>query len=245
MAKKRRQKIEKKEDYVFQAPEMNKNDFIRKEMRNAKATVLAFIFAIFMGFLTFGIRMALDDFRVAAIIGLFSVAALPFIYNAIKLDQTDFEKKNWLGVGAIYIFTWLMISIVMSNPPITDIASPEISEPVIEIWNPDVVDNVTVGWEEATVNSDGEVSLNINQTFRIVVDIVDNGDLDLNSIRCDLISPGQQVVTVPREKLSDHEYSFEHTFTGPGIHAGSYQFWILASDSADNEAEAGGILILQ
>ena len=245
MAKKRRQKIEKKDDYVFKPTEMDKNAFIRRELRNAKTMFLAFGLAIVMGFVSFGLMMALGDFRVGAVIGIFAVATLPFMFNTFKIDMVDYEKKNWLGAGAIYLFTWLMVVIIMSNPPIADIASPEIFEPSIETWNPEIVENKTVGWEAAQRTSDGEVTVNVNESFRIVVEIFDNRAVDGDTVRCDLISPGSVVIALTTNELGDNEFTFEHTFTDPNSEKGVYEFRIRASDSSDNDVEDTGSFILK
>ena len=243
MAKKRRQKIGKKEDYDFSEPEFDKSDFVRKEIRNAKANFLAFGFAVVMALISIGFLLLLDDFRVGAVIGLFGVVGLYFVFNTAGLDMENFEKKTWAGVGAVYIFTWLMLTILISNPPILDIAEPDIDDVFVE--SPAVGVNAT-GWGPVERTTNGEYIIHINESFRIRAKIVDNGDLKTDSIKCEITSSeSTQVHTANREKLGDSKYAFDYSFSGATIQTGFYEFTIFAEDSDGNSAEYSGILYLQ
>jgi hypothetical protein len=244
LAKKRRQKIEKKEDYVYTPPEIDKHQFIRDELRNAKATFVAFGLAILMGLVSFGLLIAIGDFRVGAIIGIFGVAALPFIYGKIKLDISGFEWKNWAGVIAVYIFSWLMIAVLLVNPPLTDLASPEIKDVVIEelIIDKDGNEN----WTKALVNTDGETTINLDAQFRILVTILDNDELDVNSINLEFDSTIETNGTVELRELEKHRYSFEARFSQPTAQTGDYKYEITAKDTNGNkEVKSGSITLVQ
>jgi hypothetical protein len=245
LAKKRRQKIEKKEDYIFKPPEYEKSEFIRNELRNAKATLLAFIFAIFMAMISYGFLRLLDDFRVGAVVGLFGIVGLPVIYSSLKIDMAEFEKKTWLGVGAVYIFAWLMISMLIVNPPLTDLAEPQINEISIEELEINVTTNVTTrNWVPVVGNSDGDISIKVNATFRITAEIIDNGALESNSVRCELISIDNQVHTLKKSSSSDYKYAFEYNQAALNLNAGTYQYKIYAKDESGNDAVSTGIIIL-
>jgi len=245
LAKKRRQKVEKKEDYVFTPPEVDKNQFIRDEIRNAKATFISFGFAVLMAFVSFGFLLALDDFRVGGVIGLFAVAGLPFIYNFFKLDISGFEWKNWAGVLAVYIFSWLMISIILSNPPITDIASPEIRDISVQLYEEKIENNQTVSlWVPIERNTDGDIVVPYNKTFRIVATVIDNGNLDENSIQISFQSISSFTGNVQVIKLGDNEYGFESKFSPTNSQQGDYSFKISARDTKGNEAVKSGTFIV-
>jgi hypothetical protein len=238
LAKKRRQKVEKKEDYVFTPPEVDRNEFIRDELRNAKATFISFGFAILMGLVSYGLLMAIGDFRVGGIIGIFAVGALPFIYNYMKLDISGFDWKNWAGVVAVYIFSWLMIAVLLVNPPITDMASPEVKEISFEVYEENVVDNETVyKWVSIEKNTDGDIVVPHNTTFRILVTVIDNNELDENSVMLKFEDTGG---SYSREKIDDHRYSFEFGFGSPFDETGDFNFEISAKDTNGNEKVKSG-----
>lgn len=250
MAKKRRQKIEKKDDYVFKMPEMDKNEFIRKEIRNAKTTFIAFGFAILMAVVSFGIRLALDDFRVAAIIGLFAVVGLPFLFNFLKIDMTEYEKKSWLGVGAVYIFTWLLVLFIISNPPITDLAEPQIADIQLEAYSYNETLNLTV-WEPIREIFNDQPVVHFNQEFQIKARIWDNHKLKEDSIRCELfyINPDSDTKdpgdTIDAKKHDENVYTFEYTFFNTTSSSGMFEYRIYAEDESDNWVEHFGRISLR
>ena len=236
MAKKRRQKVEKKDDYVFTPPEVDRNQFIRDELRNAKATFTSFGFAVLMGLVSYGLLMAMGDFRVGAIIGIFAVGALPFIYNYIKLDISGFEWKNWAGVIAVYIFSWLMIVVLLVNPPITDMASPEINNIVFEVYEETPEDNITVSeWVKLEKNTDGVIIVPYNTTFRVLVTVIDNDELDENSVLIRFKTTENIGGSILRESIDDHRYSFETIFEPQHAQPGDYTYEITAKDVKGNK----------
>ncbi|UCH88714.1 MAG: hypothetical protein JSV49_10750 [Thermoplasmata archaeon] len=240
MAKKRRQKIEKKEDYVFKKPDFPKDEFVRNELRSAKATVIAFFFGILIALISHGFLRALDDFRVGAILGIFAMAALPFVFNALKMDMGDFEKKSWLGVFATYFFTWLMISILISNPPIYDRAEPAIRDITLEQLNENITNNQTFyNWVGAD-SAEGNFFFYENHSFRIIVVIWDNYKLNTNTIKCELMRVGGGEYTAEAEDMGNDKFSFEFKKGSQRMPKGDYEYLITAKDKAGNTAEERG-----
>jgi hypothetical protein len=247
LAKKRRQKIEKKDDYVFKPPEFDKNDFIRNEMQKAKTTFIAFFFAVIMAFVSFGFLILLNDYRAGAVIGILAAFAMIFIFNILKIDFMELEMLSRLSAFGVYYFTWLVILIILSNPPITDLAEPEIHNVKIEINNVNIIANSTISiWDPAeNLDAEGFVIINVNRTFRIRAEIWDNFNLDTNSIRCELHAPDDIVITLTRKEHFDQIFSFEHIFSGTNVQTGLYEYQIHAKDVSGNTALIKGSIHVQ
>ncbi len=45
----------------------------------------------------------------------------------LNIDLTDYTNKNWFSSYAIYFFTWLVVLIVLVNPPFYDEDEPLIN----------------------------------------------------------------------------------------------------------------------
>ena len=49
---------------------------------------------------------------------------LRYIFQRFNIDVSDFAKKNWFTTIMVYFFTWMLIFIVLVNPPVYDDESP-------------------------------------------------------------------------------------------------------------------------
>jgi hypothetical protein len=178
LAKKRRQKTEKKDEYDFKLPEFDEHEYIALELRKSKLAFIAFFFAILVVVITFLFyTVTYPDWRGPIVLGLLAVVALPFIINLLKLDTTDFDWKNWFGAGAIYILSWLAIFILVCNPPFSDFADPEIDDEFSYIKSGSDPNN----WSQL----DLEDSLPLISPVKIKVraKITDNNEIDDDSVK--------------------------------------------------------------
>ena len=46
------------------------------------------------------------------------------IFERLKIDVSDFTKKNWFTSIMVYFFTWVLVFIVLVNPPVYDDEGP-------------------------------------------------------------------------------------------------------------------------
>lgn len=126
MAKKRRDKPDE-EETDFKIPKFDEEKFIRIQRRNIKTTFISFLFGIFISILSYFIWSAIDEnlkWTLTLAFGFFSAAWLKYILIKIKIDLTDFGKKEWFSSYMIYFFTWLIVLIVLINPPFYDAEAP-------------------------------------------------------------------------------------------------------------------------
>jgi len=127
MAKRRKEKDEE-EDKPFKFPKFDEEKFLKRERRNIKTTFLAFLLGIFVALLSFGFYVLLtgNDVRwiLVFIFGIFTGSWLKYFFVRLNIDLTDYTNKNWFSSYAIYFFTWLVVLIVLVNPPFYDEEEP-------------------------------------------------------------------------------------------------------------------------
>jgi len=129
MAKRRKEKDEE-EDKPFKIPKFDEKEFIRKEKINIKSTVISFLFGILLAIICFGFwaLMGQNELRwyLVLLVAVFNASFLRYIYIRLNIDTKDFTKKNWFSSYAIYFFSWLIVLIVLVNPPFYDGEPPRI-----------------------------------------------------------------------------------------------------------------------
>lgn len=174
MAKKRKEK--KEEDEIdFKLPKFDEKKFLIKERRNVKTLFLSFLLGLIIAVISFGFWVLLTDsfirWELILLLGVFNASWLKYIFIRLNIDLTDFGRKGWFGSYAIYFFTWLIVIIVLVNPPFYDDESPH-------------VELVTLpGVQE------------IGGSILIVANIVDNVGIDENNLEFTITDPNGTVIT--------------------------------------------------
>jgi len=127
MAKRRKEKTEE-EELDFKFPKFDEEKFIKKEKRNIKATFISFVFGIVLAIVSFGFWSLLkgNPFRweLVLLFGVFNASWLRYLLLKLNIDLTDFAKSKWLSAYATYFFTWLIVLLVIVNPPFYDDEDP-------------------------------------------------------------------------------------------------------------------------
>lgn len=172
-------KKNKDEDYEFVAPDFDEEEFIRGEKRKARTYFVSFAFGIVMGIICHLAWRGLSSgyrWPLTFLLAICAVGFLAKLLQLLKVDISQFGKKEWLGSFSFYFFTWLAIFIISINPPFYDASPPEIDSlalPAVQeaggsvVIAARVIDNVEV--KEVMVNiSDGstwqEFAMQKNQT---------------------------------------------------------------------------------
>jgi hypothetical protein len=114
---------------------------LRRERRNIKTLFLSFLFGLVIALISFGFWSLLSGslfrWELVLLLGVFNMSWLKYLFLKLNIDLTDFGRKGWFGSYTTYFFTWLMVLIVLVNPPFYDdeppvisvVALPEIQEP--------------------------------------------------------------------------------------------------------------------
>jgi len=145
MAKRRKEKDEE-EEKPFKLPKFDEEAFLKKEKRNIKATFISFLFGCLMALICFGFWALMGRenalrWELVLLVAVIDAAFLKYIFLRFNVDLSDFARKNWFGSYATYFFTWLIVFVVLVNPPFYDdedprmevVVLPEMQEPGGEI----------------------------------------------------------------------------------------------------------------
>ena len=168
MAKRRKEKDEE-EEKPFKIPKFDEETFLKKEKRNIKSTFIAFLFGCLMALICFGfwVLMGQSSFRwpLVLLVAVVNGTFLRYIYQRVNLDLTDFGRRNWFGSYAIYLLSWLIVFIVIVNPPFYDdehplielVVMPEMQEPGGDVFIvAKITDNAGLDKQDITFSLDGE-----------------------------------------------------------------------------------------
>jgi hypothetical protein len=232
LAKKRRQKVEKKDDYDFKFPEFDEHQYISLELNKAKISLLAFIFALIMVIITYQFySITHPDARGPMVLGIFSVIALPFLSKFVKIDTNDFDWKNWIGAGAIYVLSWLAIFILVLNPPFSDFIAPEIDEEDVKFTYQQPNNETWIQWDTEPTIPTLTSPIKINMTVKVT----DNSGVREDSVK--LIIKGPKNFTMKMEKIKDNQYRAMLNNDDQPFKSGRYTYSIEAKDVYGHKSE--------
>jgi len=206
MAKKRREKTEG-EEFDFKLPKFDEEKFLKKEKRNTKTLFISFILGLVAALVSFGFWVLLSgsDIRwyLILLLGIFCAPWLRYLFLNLNIDLTDFGRKGWFGTYTTYIFTWLIVLIILVNPPFYDEESPRIELTVLP------------GMQEP------------GGTIDIVAYVQDNVGIKNDGIEFSLIYPNGTSIS---PDFTFNNNIFEYTYGNPENILGQYNFSLTAVD---------------
>lgn len=109
----------------WKPPEFDEVEFMKKEMRAAKATIIVVLWTLPSAALSYGLTLA-GIAVVAGFAGLGMMFLLKWIFPLLKVDISAYKRKDWIGHGATFFFSWLAFWILLLNPPFADLTNPVI-----------------------------------------------------------------------------------------------------------------------
>ncbi len=137
MARKKRK--EEGEGGEFAPPPFDERRFYRTEVEAAKAALLAAGWGLVVALISTGLLALTGDFLFGVGLG---VLAVFLIKPILDLSGVSYEGWDWTKAGGLlssFIFTWLAFWVLLSNPPVMDLAPPLLSDgtpPVQELGGP-------------------------------------------------------------------------------------------------------------
>lgn len=210
MAKRRKENEEEKEDKTFKVPKFDEESYFKRERRNIKTTFLAFLFALLMAFVCFGfwaLMSSSTDLRwfLVFLVFIANAAFIKFIYQRLNIDISDFTKKNWFMIYGTYFLSWILIFIVLVNPPFYDDEAPMVDLVVL----PDMQE--------------------FGNPVKIVAKITDNGGLDKTDI---IFTINNQTIANNEFDFTKNIFSYE--FPSPTNYSTdiTYNFEIKVNDKS-------------
>jgi len=206
MAKKKREKTEE-DELDFKLPKFDEEKFLKRERRNIKTTFLSFLFGILISIISFGFWSLLsgNDFRweLVLLFCAFNSSWLKYLFTRLNLDLTDFGRKGWFTSYAIYFFTWLLLLMVLVNPPFYDDEPPRIE--VVALPN----------------------MQELGGTVKIIAKIIDNVGVEKQNIDFNLIYPDE---TSHSPDFNFEDNIFSYTYENTENLMGTYEFTLSATD---------------
>jgi hypothetical protein len=226
MAKKRKkEKVE--QGYEFKVPEFDEEEYLRKEVRDSKALFVTFGYAVLIGVVSFG--LSFFDIALAALVGFIAIVFLRHLYPLVKVDTTKLEKKQWAGNIIMYLFAWLAVWILLTNPPFSDFASPTIKEDGIYFGSPG-------NWTKYNESNKIDYWMNVS----INVTIVDNVEVDEDTIVI-IISrqEGDQYIEIERGTMNRVGKN-KYVYLLDDLSQGRHKYTIEVKDINDHSASHSG-----
>jgi len=217
MAKRRKEGADAEEQIDFQIPKFDEEAFLKRERRNIKTMVIAFLFGLLISIICFGFWVLIGDnflrWELVLLVGVVNSIWIKYLFLKLNIDLTDFGRKGWLSVFATYFFTWLLILVVLVNPPFYDAESPRVEIAVLP------------GMQEP------------GGTIFIAAYIVDNVGVNKDGINFTITDP------LGTRRSPDFTYEdniFRYTYENPDDLLGTYEFLFVVSDVNDQQTTMNG-----
>lgn len=213
MSKRRKEEGDVEEDKPFKVPKFDEEAFIKKEKRNIKTSFISFLFGCLMALICFGfwVLMGKNSLRweLVLLVAVINAVFIKYIFIKLKIDIINFGKKNWFVSFAIYFFTWLIVFIVLVNPPFYDDENPLIDIVVL----PDMQEP--------------------GNNVMILAKITDNSGMDKEKIQFELILPNGNTT---KPDFSYTRNLFNYTFIGPSniTEDQIYNYTLTVKDASDH-----------
>jgi hypothetical protein len=130
MAKRRKEGADVEEQLDFQIPKFDEEAFIKKERRNIKTMFFSFLFGLLIAVICFGFWALMGEnflrWELVLLVGVVNAVWIKYLFLKLNIDLTDFGRKGWLSTFGIYFFTWILLLIILVNPPFYDAEPPHV-----------------------------------------------------------------------------------------------------------------------
>lgn len=211
----RADKKDNEKDYEFKVPKFDEDAFIHKELTGFHTTSILFVWGILAaigGWILFRAMGPGQSTWYAAILlaALFGIA-LKWLFPALRADISHYKRREWLGTGFLFFFTWLAFMILLLNPPVSDFAPPAVDAYVNPpVQQTDQMLAIDVFWSDNDAVRDHDFTITRGGTA-----------LD-DAFALERIDRGH------------------HRFIATGLPPGSYAYSVTAHDDAGHEATVNG-----
>jgi hypothetical protein len=208
MAKKRKEKTDE-EEIDFKLPKFDEEKFLKKERRNIKTLFLSALIGLIIALISFSFWTLLSGselrWELVLLIGVFNASWLKYLFTRLNIDLTDFGKKGWFGSYAIYFFTWLIVLIILVNPPFYDDEAPYVDLVVL----PDIQE--------------------LSGTVQILAHINDNVGVEKQDIDLTLLDPDGKQISADFT-FDNNIFSYTHESPDNLTGDNTYTFKLTAKD---------------
>jgi len=207
MAKRRKEGADVEEPLDFQIPKFDEEAFIKRERRNIKTMFISFLFGLLIAVICFGFWALIGQnflrWELVLLVGVVNMVWIKYIFLKLNIDLTDFGRRGWLSTFGIYFFTWILVLIILVNPPFYDAEPPH-------------VELVTLpGMQEP------------GGTILFAGNIVDNVGINKAGISLTITDPNG---TTYAPEFTYENHILRYSFENPENTLGTYNYTVIASD---------------
>lgn len=217
MAKRRKEESEPQEQLDFQIPKFDEQAFMKRERRNIKTMFISFLFGLLLAVICYGFWVLLVgsflQWELVLLVGVVNMVWLRYIFLRLHIDLTDFGRRGWLTSYATYFFTWLLVLLVLVNPPFYDAEAPHVDLAVLP------------GVQEP------------GGTIFFAAHIVDNVGVNAQGIRLAITDPNGTTIT---PQFTFENGILRYTYQNPMNVTGTYQYSLVASDVNGHKTVVNG-----
>lgn len=105
------------EDIEYKLPDFDEQDFIRKEVRDARLAVVVLLYAAVLAVVSRAVGAVGGPVGLAFFAGLVGLTGIRTLVRFARVDPSELEAKSWLGLGAVAFFAWLGFWTLLLNAP--------------------------------------------------------------------------------------------------------------------------------
>jgi PGF-CTERM motif len=217
MAKRRKEGAEAEEPLDFQIPKFDEEAFMKKERRNIKTMFLSFLFGVLIAAICFGFWVLLEGsflrWELVLLVAVVNSIWIRYLFLKLNIDLTDFGRKGWLTSFVTYFFTWLLVLIVLVNPPFYD-------------GEPPHADLVALpGMQEP------------GGTILFAALITDNVGVQASGITFSITDPNGTTIT---PQFTFENSIFRYTYENPNNLLGTFNYTAVVSDTSNRKTTVTG-----
>ncbi len=217
MAKRRKEGAEAEEPLDFQIPKFDEEAFMNKERRNIKTMFISFLFGLLLAAICFGFWVLLEGsflrWELVLLVAVINSIWIRYLFLKLNIDLTDFGRKGWLTSFVTYFFTWLLLLIVLVNPPFYDGEAPH-------------VDLVALpGMQEP------------GGTILFAALITDNVGVQASGITFSITDPNGTIIT---PQFTYENSILRYTYENPNNLLGTFNYTTVVSDTSNRKTTVSG-----
>jgi hypothetical protein len=114
MAKKARKKMEEAAP-AFAFPEFDEAGFVWKELELSSATLLAGVFALALGIVSWGLTISGIPWEAPVVLGIGGAVGGLFAIQRLRESSHAYTKGDWAGLFILEFFGWAALWFVLVN----------------------------------------------------------------------------------------------------------------------------------
>ncbi len=217
MAKRRKEGAEADEPLDFQVPKFDEEAFMKKERRNVKTLFISFLFGLLLAVICFGFWALLEGsflrWELVLLVAVVNSIWIKYLFLKLKIDLTDFGRKGWLTAFVTYFFTWVLVLIILVNPPFYDGEAPHVDMVVLP------------GMQEP------------GGTILFAAKITDNVGINTAGITFTITDPNGTIIT---PEFTYENNIFRYTYQNPSNIIGAFNYTAIVSDTSNRKTTITG-----